>query len=386
VSPLTFTLVTLILLGTSIAAVANFPAPFIWVYLLWCTTLTVCYIAAEAVNLRAFIVNLACFFVLLSGLEAYGLIKETLESEKHTYSGDYSTANEVLGYAPHKNISVKSRKTYNRDLLYEVTYTIDKNGLRIGPPIFSDQCILFFGGSFTFGAGVDDDQTMPWLAGELLNKRTLNFGFHGYGPHQMLARIESEEFDDIVDCHPVAAIYLMIANHLDRSAGRSPWDSDGPRYILNSLDEPTYTGTFRDHWSAFRQKYEGAKQFLKKSAAFRRFIGDRWFSFGEPLDEDAELLAGIVAASEKHLKAAYPDIDFFVLSWDGWAKERDALMHEKIRARNIELHLLSKTIPELRKMGARSTIQIPHDGHPTAAGQRKIMQAAIDLIRQKQKD
>jgi hypothetical protein len=61
-------------------------------------------------------------------------------------------------------------------------------------------------------------------------------------------------------------------------------------------------------------------------------------------------------------------------------------MHDKIASRGVELHLLSETIPELRDKEARQTIKFPHDGHPTAAGQRKIAHSVVDLINNKQQN
>jgi hypothetical protein len=383
VNLLKLVIIIIALLGISIAAIAYLATPFIWVYLLWCATLTICYKTAQKTNLKEFIVFLSCNIVLLLGLETYGLIKEVQKQPKITFSDVLYTANEVLGRTPIKNHSVKSIKTYDGEPLYDIIYTIDKNGLRIAPPIVSDQCILFFGGSFTFGYGVEDNQTAAWLVGESLNSRTLNFGVSGYGPHQMLARIDSEDFTEIVDCEPTTAVYLLLSSHITRSAGRVYWDLDGPRYELNARGDVIHTGKFRDHWSPLRKKYEGAKPILNKSAAFRHYFG-HWAGSSLMRDhEDEELLAGIIATSEKQLKATYPDIVFFVVSWDGKKEKLDELINDKIAARGVELHLLSETIPELRDKEARKTIRIPHDGHPTAAGQRKIAQSAVNLNRQK---
>jgi hypothetical protein len=74
-------------------------------------------------------------------------------------------------------------------LIYDVTYTIDADGLRIAAGLdenpHDNRCMLFFGCSFTFGEGVDDHEAMPYVAGTLANLRAYNFGFPGYGPHQM---------------------------------------------------------------------------------------------------------------------------------------------------------------------------------------------------------
>ena len=46
----------------------------------------------------------------------------------------------------------------------------------------------FFGGSFAFGFGLNDNETMPYLLQKYLkNWKIENYGINGYGVHQMLA-------------------------------------------------------------------------------------------------------------------------------------------------------------------------------------------------------
>jgi len=74
--------------------------------------------------------------------------------------------------------------------LYDVTYTIGDDGLRITPKYELnelDQCIVIFGGSFTLGEGLNDEESMPYLIGNFSKFNTYNLGFYGYGPHQMLS-------------------------------------------------------------------------------------------------------------------------------------------------------------------------------------------------------
>lgn len=45
------------------------------------------------------------------------------------------------------------------------------------------------------------------------------FGFHGYGPHQMLSALESGLARSIADCDTRHVIYLALVEHVQRSAG-----------------------------------------------------------------------------------------------------------------------------------------------------------------------
>ena len=74
---------------------------------------------------------------------------------------------EILGTSPLKNIRVSARKYYDNKLLYDVTYTINKEGLKLSPLCVKGLVVVmrfyFFGCSFMYGEGLNDDQTLPFL-------------------------------------------------------------------------------------------------------------------------------------------------------------------------------------------------------------------------------
>ena len=126
----------------------------------------------------------------------------------------------ILGYGPKKGIQVSASAYYGDLLLYDVIYTIDRNGLRVGPTSSESArvpSVLFLGGSFTFGSGVNDNETMPYVFEEKSQGRfkAFNFGFIGYGPHQMLAILENKlEMDIVRDNAPVFGVYQAIPDHV----------------------------------------------------------------------------------------------------------------------------------------------------------------------------
>ena len=80
--------------------------------------------------------------------------------------------------------------TWRRDDFEGETINI-VDGLRetyepTNPDINADE-YLFFGGSTTWGTGVDDDNTYPKIFGDRLNTRVTNFGESGYIARQSLA-------------------------------------------------------------------------------------------------------------------------------------------------------------------------------------------------------
>ena len=73
----------------------------------------------------------------------------------------YTHPDDMLGYAPDPGKRVTARKLHGNTALYDVTYTIGTDGLRVTPsapgtPVA--RCVIFFGDSVTFGEGVNDDE------------------------------------------------------------------------------------------------------------------------------------------------------------------------------------------------------------------------------------
>jgi len=83
---------------------------------------------------------------------------------------------------------------------------------------------------------LNDQETFAWQLGEVLGEKfqVFNYGFHGYGSHQMLALIESGRLDALVRRYKqIYAFYLTISSHPERCVGLMPWDPQ-PSYILEN--------------------------------------------------------------------------------------------------------------------------------------------------------
>ena len=170
--------------------------------------------------------NLCLLFFLVSSMEVGSLILMEASDDHTQWAGDYREGyfidNEILGYAPSKGRKVNSRKYVRGELVYDVTYTINDQGLRSTPQYEwqrGDLGIVFFGGSNTFGEGLDDDETLPFLVGEVSEHNVYNFAFHGYGPHQMLSAIQHRLVDGIVRHDRIVIIDPTHHSHVARIAG-----------------------------------------------------------------------------------------------------------------------------------------------------------------------
>ena len=153
------------------------------------------------------------------------------------YNEGYVSSDEILGYATTQRGPITAKKYHDTAVVYDVTYSIDANGQHLSSldAVMNHQrCIVFFRDSLTFGEGVKDHEETPYLVGYLAQIKVYNFGFRGYGPHQMLAALDHGLVQRIVDCMPRLAIYQAFVGHVARVAGLAVWDEHGPKYLLLS--------------------------------------------------------------------------------------------------------------------------------------------------------
>jgi hypothetical protein len=200
----------------SVIALAWFPLAYVFIAGCWVAICVVLLLKSQTMVSRSIWFNLAFTIVVLAALEIYSYVS-LIDRIKTTYEGSFSEGyvvqSDLFGYAPVPGTTKIVRKVHGDQLIYEVAYTIGSDGHRITPPgrdPGSNECIVFFGDSFTIGEGVNDDESMPYLVGTLQPYKVRNFGFHGYGPHQMLAAIEH----GLIDCKPRFAVFQTMMGHV----------------------------------------------------------------------------------------------------------------------------------------------------------------------------
>jgi hypothetical protein len=262
-----------------------------------------------------------------------------------------------------------------RTLLYDVKYTIDDNGLRTQGEAYRSPRALFFGCSFTFGEGVADDETLPSAFQRRTGLTAVNFGFHGYGPHQMLRALEIEMPRKMGHADAAAVTYVALPGHMDRSAGRSPWDRHGPRYRV--VDG--------------RLRFEGP--FSTLPTPVEKLLG-QWMLFSSLRDrlnelvhdeqKDRETYAAIVVEANRLVQAHY-GVPLQVLLWDvdpdpdAMYKERAEWIKRELTRRGVRVVSLSERAPQL---GERR-YYIPIDGHPNGAAYAEAAGVLAGFIAQR---
>jgi hypothetical protein len=278
----------------------------------------------------------------------------------------YYIADPDLGYGPQPGVKVEVRKYHREHLLYDTIYTIGHDGLRqIPESLQGEACnVVFFGDSLMFGEGVGDDETLPAsvLKGSGGRYRGYNFGFHGYGPHQMLRTVELGRLDKIVEGQPHVSIYLGIEAHVARAAGKVNWDLYGPRYQLSGKRGVEFIGPF--HGAAYKTIHDS----FKRSFLFR-FLEDTFIMSGimsghfDPAD--IPLYLAILERTREELASRY-QARFVVLFWDD--REGDTLTDQilqGLREKHFEVIALSQIIPDIES-DKRSYIFSEFDLHLNA--------------------
>ena len=283
-----------------------------------------------------------------------------------TYFGDhyadyYDSPDPLLGYRVRPSRRVHATKhTADGSEIYAVDYTIGEHQTRVTPGNEEGSkigTVIFLGGSLAFGEGLEDDETLPYRFSQAtgFRYRVLNYGLHGYGPHQALRTLELG-LPDVQTVGAVAAIvYVLFPSHPERAAGEVRWDPQGPAYSLAADGTPRYEGPFSD---PERPLLQG----LRRSRLYERLRGLWALSEEEKLELTTALLASLRELARERYGAP-----FFVVYWDFVVYRNDPGGRSLRLLRALEeaefaVLLASEAIPVSRV--ASSTI--PRDGHPSA--------------------
>jgi len=265
-------------------------------------------------------------------------------------SGFFDHNLDDIGFIPSPNKRVTAKKMAGTEVIYDVVYTTGADHFRAVPAAdHPERCVLLFGDSFTFGAGVNDDETS---AAQIIIKSkgkvtAKNLGVGGWGPHQFLAGLQSGRFRRAITCTPTGAVYLLIPAQIARAAGRSPWDTHGPLYRLDEKAvRPVRAGNFDTNTEFSWRRIAGLNRLTEI--------------------EEAELSVALIEEGGRELKRQYPGIHFYVLAWPGISDE----MRRRLGARPLEEAIRDFT---------QAAYQIPIDGHPNPRAYAGIADYILSL-------
>lgn len=369
-----------------LAALKYAQTPFGWIGLAgfaFCIQLCV---LVRVPTLRSIALTAAFFFLPLALAEFFLAAKAPPSAKtEFTPEGAMYDPSEILGYRPRANTDIHAVRTLDNTLVYDARYGINKHALRISPASSNNPnapCLLMFGGSFTFAEGLQDEQTLPnQLALQSGGKyRVFNFGFPGYGPHQMLAAIELGMVEKITaQCERVFAIYTGIAQHVGRASGKAVWDVDGPRYVLDDSGSAKYAGGFDDTGLPYGTRI---RRELNNSRLLGIYYGRQLYG---PYDESQiKLYAAILAGADKALKHLFGDkTRLQTLMWhsDFFGEDEQAFntIIEALKAAKLSpLIIDSQVLPPAAN--SEQYKLSPNDSHPSALAYKAVAQYALDEL------
>ncbi|WP_454063634.1 hypothetical protein [Candidatus Nitrospira salsa] len=272
-----------------------------------------------------------------------------------------------------------------QQFIYDVTYTIDEHSRRVTPFAAStklDKFIMFFGGSFTYGEGVKDNQTLPYYTGVAVKKlRPYNYGFHGLGAAEMLAKLESEKLPREVSERKGVLVYVYMDDHIRRTIGSmrlvATWGKHKPYYYLSSGGELKRQGNFVTGRWFLTNLY----LLLHESRILRALRIDFPLQINR---QHIVLLCRIIKQSQSLFHKQFPNSRFYVLIWPGskYSEQLKQLMAENKINYFDYTGLLNASDPKY-------VIAPPVEWHPTSLAYQTVATALaedLSLINENEKN
>ncbi len=295
----------------------------------------------------------------------YGATKFILpEPFRTTRSLNYNTATPSV-YAPTVGrqyspnlIDIEHVDSVGTKVISRSKFSTDDHGRRVTPQLGNDQTksVLFFGCSFTFGRGLNDNETLPAYFAKLVpDLKVYNYAVPGAGPQQMLRWLDSNLLPTTLQVPPKLAVYVFIPQHYSRVVGGFYESADAPFYSLEE-GHLKYNGFFsqaRPWRSALQKSIEDNPYYpLLTQILPARISGS-----------DEDLLCAIVTRAKDLFVQQFPGIDFVVANYA--LKYPSPPMTEALRRcareQNLKLIEYEDLLPP-----SQAVIDVKYDIHPSA--------------------
>ncbi len=269
-----------------------------------------------------------------------------------------------------------SKRIKTGEYLYDVIYTVDEKGRRVTSVTNRQQrnrFILFFGGSFTYGEGIRDNQTLPYAVGRIApHYMPYNYGFIGHGPFDALAKLENIDLKNEVREDSGLLIYYFATFHISRVIGSMNTMSskyDDPFYRKNNRGEFVRAGSF----------FTGRplQTFIFRVLLYSKIL--EAFKINFPLrinDQHIQLTAECFEQIQKEFKRQYPQGRFYVLIYPGSIRILPSVMRyfEEKGIRYLDYSKLFSTKDPQYYLAEE-------DRHPSALANQKLAEAIVRDLR-----
>jgi hypothetical protein len=222
------------------------------------------------------------------------------------YAHNFHVPDPDLGYKNKPSVQANFKKKIGNKLIYKTVYNTDEYSRRITPVKNIEKrnkFIIFFGGSYTFGEGLNNNQTLPYYFGQL-NPTFMpyNYGCGGWGTQQMLVKLQSNSIMNEIKEKEGLAVYVFIDYHITRVIGAAhtlSWTSSFPRYEIDANGNLIRSGTLSS---------------LKASSS----TSDFKINFYKNIKaKHIKLTAKIIEEAKNTFQKKFENKDFYVLFYPG---------------------------------------------------------------------
>jgi hypothetical protein len=269
----------------------------------------------------------------------------------------------LLGYRPDNNVYCSGKKIFGDTLIYQMSYRLDSSGHRVTPDSLTtkEKFAVFLGCSFTFGDGLNDYETIPFLFSKITKTfKGYNLGYSGYGPNQGLIKLQHDSLRKMVKQKDGIGFYIFIHDHINRTIGSMS------SFMMNRGQSPCFE--LEDGNVVHKGLFINARPM--RSSVYEKMGGNsfcRFFGIGHPFwltNEHFELTGKVLEKMSNEFQNKFQNDKFYVIIYPSISqKDYEADEH-------IIQYLKNKKIKYLdyRKLfnPTEKRFFIHHDNHPTA--------------------
>jgi hypothetical protein len=283
-----------------------------------------------------------------------------------------TTKDQNLAFKLAAESRIKSRHMHDDETVFEMSVTTDSLGRRtipIAAQEHADDFVAFFGGSFTFGEGVNDNETLPYFVNSLLPEYNVyNYGVTAYGPQHLLALIQGRPLRKEIDGSKGIAVYVYIDDHVRRAAVtlRKVFSYKTPYYVLAEEGGVVRRGNFHTTRPVLYSLY---RDVLLRSHVLGYFHVDL-----PPIgDKQILLTCRLIVEARRRFKEQFEASDLYVLFYPG---------HQQYGP-DVRDCLEVSGVPYLDYSGEPWPAEylIPNDVHPSASGNRRLAEMIASRLR-----
>lgn len=161
--------------------------------------------------------------------DSNSLVKFDLDSDYA--SSKYTQQISGFGYIATPGVHSSKKLTNSGEGIYDVSYSIGTDGYRDDIENYRYYDAYIYGGSHTFGEGLNDNETLSY---HLMNEHGLfvkNMGLHGFGLHQALYNIQNG-----LTCNNDKCINILLTApwHSLRSSCKKNYSVGTPKYLFKN--------------------------------------------------------------------------------------------------------------------------------------------------------